>query len=632
MTGKLFRHRWIVSVLLIPAMLFCFIPEDSEAEERRAGGSWVSEESGDMKNPETGEAQPVGAGPNGKDPDEDNSGGTGQGEETPGAEADINDGPAASDPEAYSEEEAEGIEPIEMNGPMVDGEEVHSTSDPVAIAEHIDEHWETGTYHESGSDYQLQRIIVRTEGDIHDSFGAEDAIHYNTTDEYILEYDSNKSTEVAYEELLNEYGEDQVMLDTLITIDSLSIKSSDECVCWGSHITGLNSLKEKSLEEHERIGLKSGVTVAILDTGINAAHEMFDGRPIHEDSKSFIPSASPFKDDHGHGSHVAGIIADATCNHAEFLILKVMDAKGQGGMYNVVKAIDYAVERGAKVINLSIGVDGIVPGSPSHNMMEQSLQTAKENDIVVVTAAGNGQGSSGKDIDAAMSYPAYSPHTITVGAFDHELHRAGFSYYGKALDFSAPGKSVKSAWKGGSDSYKTSSGTSMAAPEIAAAAAMIDLYHPGYTADEIYEVLVEHSVDLGEEGKDVYYGYGYVNIPTPESTAIMETQVGGFTIGVETTSQKLEPVSIKHIRRGKGRFRVVWTKEKHVSGYQLRYSTKKTMSGAKTITIHGAKKTKLMVKNLRSHKKYYVQVRAYKKEGGKIHHSKWSGIKKVVTK
>lgn len=527
---------------------------------------------------------------------------------------------------------AEPVDHLCDESSMVDGEPVPCTDDPQEIAAHIEEHWETGTYDENGSDYQLQRIIVRTDGQIEDSRGASDAIYYHDNDEYLLEYDSSKDTKQAYEELAAEYGEDNVMLDTLVTIDELTGPgSSENCICWGSHLMQLDTLKQKSLDEHEKAGGAPAVTVAILDTGINAKHEMFKGRSIHDDSISFVPSTSALNDDHGHGSHVAGIVEDATCRHAEFLIIKVMDSKGQGGMYNIIKGIDYAVDHGAKVINMSVGIDGIDQSSSCYQLMEQSLQRARDMGVVVVASAGNGHGSAGKDITKAKTYPAYSSNTIAVGAIDQQLHHSDFSYYGEKLDFSAPGQSIKSAWKGGSKSYKTTSGTSMAAPEIAAAAAMIEIFHPGYSVDDIYEVLVEHSVDLGAKGKDKYFGYGYVKIPTPESTAIGAVQIEDITIGSDT-DDKVAAIRLKSLTRGKGYIRAAWNRNSDVTGYQLRYGTKKTMKGARKVKMKKNNITMLTVTNLPAGTTYYVQIRCYRKDSTGTHYSRWSSIKKVRTK
>ncbi len=515
--------------------------------------------------------------------------------------------------------------------PRVDGKAVETTSDPLEVAEHIDEHWEEGTYREGGSDYQLERIIVRTEGDIADSCGAEDAIHNNRTDEYILEYDSIRDTKDAYAALTEEYGEENVMLDTLISIQNAAVLGSSHkniCVDWGTHLMGLDSLKEESMVDHKVVAPKHE-TVAILDTGINAKHVMFRDRVILPSSKSFIPSESALKDDHGHGTSVAGIIADATCRHVDFLVLKVMDKNGQGGMYNVIRGIDYAAEHGAGVINLSIGVDGIKPDSVAYNLMEASLEKARAKGAVIVTAAGNGDGAPGKDLDKVYSYPAYSPNTIAVGAIDRNLKRASFSYYGKSLDFVAPGKSVRSAWKGNASSYRKVSGTSMAAPEISAAAIMVKVEHSSYDSDEILEVLLEDSVDIGPKGRDRYYGNGYVKMKSTSYTAVHQTLLGGAVIDAEAHRSAVDPVKLKRLSGSKGVVRVVWSKGRNINGYQVRFSKKKSMVNPKIKTVTNPSKTRLAVKGLRGSRTWYVQVRCYKKVDGEVYCSKWSGKKKV---
>ena len=517
--------------------------------------------------------------------------------------------------------------------PRVDGEVVESTSNPLDVAAHIDEHWEQGSYQENGSDYQLERVIVRTEGEISDSAGATDAIHNSSTDEYILEYDSKKETKAAYESLKKEYGEENVMIDTLMTIwGGISYSGSgSDCVDWGTHLMGLDSLKTESKADHQVIAPKH-VTVAILDTGINASHKMFKGRFIRSESKSFIPSSSALRDDHGHGSHVAGILEDGICKHVDFLILKVMDRKGQGGMYNVINAIDYAVDHGADVINMSIGVDGIKPNSTGYKMMEKSMERARAKGAVLVTAAGNGNGSKGKNIGKVYSYPAYSKHTIAVGAIGPDLKRASFSYYGRDLDFVAAGKAVRSAWKGGASSYKTLSGTSMASPEIAAAAAMVKVEHPHYDMDEVYEVMMEDSLDLGSKGRDRYYGNGIVRMNTVSATAVHKNLLHEDLINTDAHKSSVKAVKLRLVYGARKAIRVSWSKGRHIQGYQIRYSKKKNMKNAKYKLIPKASKTKIKLKKLGKKQVWYVQVRAFKKVDGEVYCSKWSGKKRVKTK
>ncbi len=512
----------------------------------------------------------------------------------------------------------------EEAAPQVDGVEVETTDDPDVIAEHIEEHWESGTYDPRRSEYQLERLIVQAPEDIHDSCGAEDAIHYSRTDEYVLEYGTEKETKRAYDELAARYGAENVMVDPLVKLDGVSVENNTTGICWGNHVMGLDALKCESNHNHKHP--KGGVTIALIDTGINAKHEMFKNRTIKTESKSFIPSKSALNDDNGHGSHVAGIIADATGAHVNFLILKVMDAHGYGSFFNMVQAIDYAIDHGAHVINLSVNVEGITTNSPSYKLMEAVLQKAHDNRVVVVAAAGNGA-TGGKDISKTGSYPAFSSNTIAVGSIDKKLHHSKFSYYGSALDFCAPGQAVKSAWKNGAKSYKVASGTSMATPEVAAAAAMIELYHPSYTYEQIYHVLRDDSVDLGAKGKDKYYGYGYVKLSTIE-----QTKIGGYSLGLRMTKAPVGKVKIKHLKKGKKKFKAYWTKTPNVTGYQLRVSRNKAMKRSKIFTITKSTKTKITVKKLKKKKKYYVQVRAYRTEKGKVVYGPWSGKKKVKTK
>ena len=239
-------------------------------------------------------------------------------------------------------------------------------------------------------------------------------------------------------------------------------------------------------------------TVAVVDTGISTTHpDLPNGNIIM--GYDFVNNDNFPVDDHGHGTHIAGIIGAVTNNalgvgginwNVKLLAIKVLDSRGTGTTSNIVNGINYAVNNGAKVINFSLGAN--VPCLQTQSMQD-AVNFARQNNITVVVAAGN------SNTDAANFSPASCAGVITVGATDKIDHRASYSNYGSVVDLAAPGG-------GGSDNtqrilstyinngYVYSSGTSIATPHVAAAAALLLSVSPNLTPDEI-ESLLKNNTD-----------------------------------------------------------------------------------------------------------------------------------------
>lgn len=263
-----------------------------------------------------------------------------------------------------------------------------------------------------------------------------------------------------------------------------------------------------------------GVKVAILDTGIDLNHiELSDSIVA---TRSFIRPARIYDYD-GHGTHVAGIIsgnglldfggdiAKGASPNAQLIIGKVC------GDYcyesDISAGIDWAIKQGAQVINLSLG-SGNFSGHCDEDPLAQRINSAVGQGVVVVVASGNH-----KDGEAAgVSSPACASQAIAVGAVDHSDNIADFSNYGPALDISAPGVDVFSTYSCyamGDCSYywgAVMSGTSMAAPHVAGAAALVLEKYPEYTVDGVKDALYGHADDIDGNGWDEYYGYGRLDL------------------------------------------------------------------------------------------------------------------------
>ncbi len=222
-----------------------------------------------------------------------------------------------------------------------------------------------------------------------------------------------------------------------------------------------------------------GVTVAVVDTGIAC----FDKGPFMkgtdlagtrcEGGFNFVDKGSPGYDDQGHGTHVAGTIAQTTNNGkgtaglaycSTLMPVKVLNKFGWGTTANVAEGIRFAADHGAQVINLSLG------GPIKSDILEAAVKHAHDKGVVIVAAAGN----SGR----AVGYPAAYPDVIAVSATDSNDNIASFSSRGPEVAIGAPGVSVtqQTICNGGKDKceiFGTFNGTSMASPHVAGAAAMV---------------------------------------------------------------------------------------------------------------------------------------------------------------
>ena len=258
-------------------------------------------------------------------------------------------------------------------------------------------------------------------------------------------------------------------------------------------------------------GVGAGVNVGVIDTGISSVHP--DLIANIKGGVSEVGYASSWNDDNGHGSHVAGIIGAVDNSigvigasySANLYAIKVLDRRGSGYLSDVIDGVDWAIGSGMNVINLSLGCD-----CPSESLHD-AVARARDAGIVVVAAAGNSGGS--------VLYPAAYPEAIAVAAVDSSGVAPYWSSRGPEVDLAAPGKSIYSTYKG--TGYATLSGTSMAAPHVAGAAALMlgAPVDPAYDADhdglweptEVQNKLQATATGLGDSGFDNIYGYGLIN-------------------------------------------------------------------------------------------------------------------------
>jgi subtilisin family serine protease len=240
----------------------------------------------------------------------------------------------------------------------------------------------------------------------------------------------------------------------------------------------------------------NGIKVAVLDSGIDYTHSELQGR--YAGGYDFVNHDSDPMDDNGHGTHVAGIIASnengygtlGASPQVSVVGVKVLSADGTGYVSDTVDGLDWAIKQRIPVINLSLGT------TYDSSALREKLDEAAAAGLTVIAAAGNTGGGS-------MLYPAAYASVISVGATDQNDQLASFSALG--AEVTAPGVSINSSVPG--QAYAVWSGTSMAAPHVSAAVAlMIANGQPNPRAR-----LQQTAVDLGTTGKDIYFGYGRIN-------------------------------------------------------------------------------------------------------------------------
>ncbi|WP_322800281.1 S8 family peptidase [Thermoflexus sp.] len=260
----------------------------------------------------------------------------------------------------------------------------------------------------------------------------------------------------------------------------------------------------------------SAVWIAIVDTGVDYTHPDLASARLWL-GWDFVNNDNNPMDDHGHGTHVAGIAGANTnngvgvagvCWGCDLLAVKVLDGGGQGQDSWVAQGIRYAADWGAAfgkrtVINLSLG-------SPYFSsVLADAVAYAQGRGALIVAAAGNNGVNQ-------LFYPAAYPGVIGVAATDSSDQRASFSNFGSHVDIAAPGVSILSTYPvaltpPGDLPYAWADGTSMAAPHVAGVAGLVWSARPALTADQVCGILLRTAVDLGSPGRDDIYGYGRLN-------------------------------------------------------------------------------------------------------------------------
>ncbi|MFG1610101.1 S8 family peptidase [Actinoplanes sp. NPDC049265] len=227
----------------------------------------------------------------------------------------------------------------------------------------------------------------------------------------------------------------------------------------------------------------AGVTAYVLDTGIRTTSKEFGGRA--RAGYDAITRNGKAEDCNGHGTHVAGTIGGSTygvAKNVKLVAVRVLDCTGSGSYSAIIAGIDWVTRNAAKpaVANMSLG-------GPTSKTLDDAVRKSIASGVTYALAAGN------DDQDACRQSPARQPDAITVAATDNTDTRATFSNYGTCVDIFAPGVRIVSASSASDTASRSMSGTSMASPHVAGAAALVLGSDPSLTPRQVRDALVAHA-------------------------------------------------------------------------------------------------------------------------------------------
>jgi subtilisin family serine protease len=272
------------------------------------------------------------------------------------------------------------------------------------------------------------------------------------------------------------------------------------------------------------------VIIAFLDSGVLASHVDFTGKLLP--GYDFLADRPGGVDDNGHGTFTAALAAGlgdneggiaGVCWGCRVLPLKILDRRGLGPVSAFSRAMRYAVERGARIINVSASV------TSASTAMREAVDAAIDQGVLVVAAAGN-EGS-----DRPM-YPAALDRVLAVGATDRTDRFAPLSSFGTFVDVVAPGVAMTTASIAANDATTVRDGTSMSAPLVTGAAGLLLAARPDLSVDALTNLLSETAVDLGPRGRDERFGHGRLSVYDAVLVASSPGPTGGTTLALVTAT------------------------------------------------------------------------------------------------
>ena len=297
---------------------------------------------------------------------------------------------------------------------------------------------------------------------------------------------------------------------------------------------GLDRIDQRETELNDTYNYTltgAGVSVYVFDSGINSSHEEFTGRI--EPGFNVINDAYGTEDCSGHGSHTASLIGGTTygvAKQVKLIPVRVLNCRsGNSSSATLYTAINWVIEHHQTgvpaIINLSVGMSKSIA-------FNEAAQALIADGLIVVGAAGN------QNRDACLYSPASEPSVISVGGIDRAALRASYSNYGSCVDIFAPGSDLVGAWFGSTDIYRSSSGTSNAAPIVSGIVALMLQDNPSLTQSQVEERLKTNATrdvlfNIGSGSQNLLaYSLFDSSSPAPTTTVPVTTT----TIPVTTTT------------------------------------------------------------------------------------------------
>jgi len=384
-----------------------------------------------------------------------------------------------------------------------------------------------------------------------------------------------------------------------------------------ANVWGVNRINARSVHEGTFVSggpsiLGTGVKVAVVDTGIDYTHPELAG--AYRGGYDFVNNDADPRDDHYHGTHVAGTIAAAlngtgvvgVAPGVDLYGLKVLSNTGSGSFSAIIASLDWCVANGIQVANFSLGSSGD-PGTTVRAAFDNALAAG----LTIVCSAGN-SGTTNTSVDN-VGYPAKYDSVIAVASTTSTDARSSFSSTGPAVDVAAPGSSVYSTYPGGG--YATLSGTSMAAPHAAGAAALViaggiaDANANGRINDDVQAVLMGTAIDLGATGTDWSFGAGLI-----QADLAVEASFGGGGGGGGGGGEIFDaPSGLAGSANTRRVVSLRWTDNSNVEeGFQIRWGTRNnrgvtTWRGSWNVAADATSSTRTMSRGT-----WQFQVRAFR--------------------
>ncbi|WNS79523.1 S8 family serine peptidase [Domibacillus sp. DTU_2020_1001157_1_SI_ALB_TIR_016] len=331
-------------------------------------------------------------------------------------------------------------------------------------------------FDEETSQQEIDKTVKSVDGDVIDAFEQVAAASIEIPEDSIDELQKSPSVKHVEEDILIHLSEQ---------IEDWGIQATNIPSAWNSGFTG------------------QGVKVAVIDSGIAPHSDLAVAGGV-----STVGYTTSYNDDQGHGTHVAGIIGARNNNfgvkgaayESELYAVKAFDQNGEAYLSDLIEGIDWSISNGMDIINLSSGTQ--IESAVLHSVIDRAYASG----LLIVAAAGNDGAPDG--LEDTVDFPARYSSVIGVGAVDSYFNRAPFSSTGPAVEVAAPGVRILSTYLG--NQYAYMSGTSMAAPYVTGELVLLKQAYPRLTIEELRQVLIEHTRDLGSAGRDPFFGYGFI--------------------------------------------------------------------------------------------------------------------------